>query len=65
MARCRSWGYAIGGQSGYLAEKRLVQIATMGAVTRDMFCSLFDHIARWLTSTPVPVAETPAVALAH
>src|SRR5262249_15856433 len=31
--RCRSWGFAIGGQSSYLAERRLVQIATMGAVS--------------------------------
>lgn len=34
---CRSWGYQIAGQSGYLAERRLVQIAVMGAVsTRDL-----------------------------
>jgi len=63
VARCRSWGYAIGGQSGYLAEKRLVQIATMGAVTRDQFSSLFDHIDSWLHSTPVP--KPGQVALAH
>lgn len=30
---CRSWGYQIAGQSGYLAERNLVQIAVMGAVT--------------------------------
>ena len=34
---CRGWGYQIAGQSGYLAERRLVQIAVMGAVsTRDV-----------------------------
>lgn len=49
VARCRSWGYAIGGQSGYLAERRLVQIATMGAVRREDFASLFDDLARRLT----------------
>ena len=47
VARCRMWGYAIGGQSGYLAEKRMVQIATMGAMTRDMVSPLFGHIDRW------------------
>jgi aspartate aminotransferase-like enzyme len=58
VARCRSWGFAIGGQSGYLAERRLVQIATMGAVTREMFAPLFDHIERYL-------ARSPALALAE
>jgi aspartate aminotransferase-like enzyme len=46
VARCRSWGFAIGGQSGYLAERRLVQIATMGAVTREMCAPLFERLAR-------------------
>ncbi len=50
--RCRGWGFAIGGQSGYLAERRLVQIATMGAVTRDMFAALFDHIEHYLERAP-------------
>jgi aspartate aminotransferase-like enzyme len=44
IARCRSWGYAIGGQSGYLAERRLVQIATMGAVTREECAALFERL---------------------
>ena len=52
VARCRSWGFAIGGQSGYLAERRLVQIATMGAVTRELFAPLFDHIENYLTRSP-------------
>jgi aspartate aminotransferase-like enzyme len=52
VARCRSWGFAIGGQSGYLAERRLVQIATMGAVTREMFAPLFDHIEHYLARSP-------------
>jgi aspartate aminotransferase-like enzyme len=47
VARCRSWGYAIGGQSQYLAERRLVQIATMGAVSQQDCAGLFDHLARW------------------
>jgi aspartate aminotransferase-like enzyme len=48
VARCRGWGFAIGGQSQYLAERRLVQIATMGAVSREDCAPLFDHLGRWL-----------------
>lgn len=48
VGRCRSWGFAIGGQSGYLAERRLVQIATMGAVTRDDCVPLFDRLRQYL-----------------
>ncbi len=62
VSRCRSWGFAIGGQSGYLAERRLVQIATMGAVTHEMFAPLFDHIEQWLDSKKP--AAVPALALA-
>jgi aspartate aminotransferase-like enzyme len=49
VARCRSWGFAIGGESTYLAERRFVQIATMGAVTRAMVMPLFDRMGRWLS----------------
>jgi len=55
--RCRAWGFAIGGESAYLAHRRLVQIATMGAITCDMFSSLFDHLETWLARSPV-LAET-------
>jgi aspartate aminotransferase-like enzyme len=48
VARCLAWGFAIGGQSLYLAERRFVQIATMGAVTREMVTPLFGRLARWL-----------------
>jgi aspartate aminotransferase-like enzyme len=48
VARCREWGFDIGGQSGYLAERRLVQIANMGAVRRDELAPLFAHLGRWL-----------------
>lgn len=48
VERCLSWGIAIGGQSGYLAERRLVQIATMGAVTQRMCQTLFDYLAEWM-----------------
>jgi aspartate aminotransferase-like enzyme len=53
VERCGAWGYAIGGQSGYLAERRLVQIATMGAVTIEELAGLFEELGRWLTRTVV------------
>jgi aspartate aminotransferase-like enzyme len=52
VERCLSWGIAIGGQSGYLAERRLVQVATMGAVTREMCGALFQHLEDWLRPEP-------------
>jgi aspartate aminotransferase-like enzyme len=52
VARCHFWGYAIGGQSGYLAEQRLVQIATMGAVTREACAPLFEHLEDFLVRRP-------------
>jgi aspartate aminotransferase-like enzyme len=52
VARCHFWGYALGGQSGYLAERRLVQIATMGAVTRDLCAPLFSHLENAFTARP-------------
>jgi aspartate aminotransferase-like enzyme len=44
VERCRKWGFAIGGQSGYLAQRRLVQIATMGAVTPEDCAPLFEYL---------------------
>jgi aspartate aminotransferase-like enzyme/N-acyl-L-homoserine lactone synthetase len=52
VSRCQSWGFEIGGQSQYLAERRLVQIATMGAVRREDCERLFKHLARWLQKAP-------------
>jgi aspartate aminotransferase-like enzyme len=49
VKRCCSWGYAIGGESAYLSRRRLVQIATMGAVRWDMFAGLFDRLESWLS----------------
>ena len=49
VSRCRAWGFAIGGQSRYLAERRLVQIATMGAIGQEDFAPLFDRLGRWLS----------------
>jgi aspartate aminotransferase-like enzyme len=48
VERCRAWGFAIGGQSGYLAERRFVQIATMGAVTRADCAPLFLQLRKTL-----------------
>jgi aspartate aminotransferase-like enzyme len=50
--RCLSWGVAIGGQSGYLAERRLVQIATMGAVTQEMCSTLLERLQSSLKPEP-------------
>jgi aspartate aminotransferase-like enzyme len=61
VARCRQWGFAIGGQSGYLAQRRLVQIATMGAVTWEMCAPLFEHLQQWLRRSP-ELAEATAPA---
>jgi aspartate aminotransferase-like enzyme len=55
VACCRSWGFSIGGQSSYLAERRFVQVATMGAVSRKDFIPFFDHLGRWLTRHAVLV----------
>ncbi len=61
--RCLSWGIAIGGQSGYLAQKRLVQIATMGAVTQSMCEALFQRLADYFAREPalatVPCCSRP------
>ena len=61
VERCLSWGIAIGGQSSYLAERRLVQIATMGAVTRRLCDALFERLERWLARRQ-EVAEALEVA---
>jgi aspartate aminotransferase-like enzyme/N-acyl-L-homoserine lactone synthetase len=58
VARCRAWGFAIGGQSAYLAQRRLVQIATMGAVTHQKLTPLFEQLEHWLNrSAALALAE--------
>jgi aspartate aminotransferase-like enzyme len=52
VARCQTWGFLIGGQSGYLMEQRLVQIANMGNICRADLERLFDHLERWLSRQP-------------
>lgn len=44
--KCLASGVAIGGQSGYLAQRGLVQIATMGAVTRRMCDTFFERLVQ-------------------
>jgi aspartate aminotransferase-like enzyme len=48
VARCHFWGYSIGGASGYLQNRRFVQIATMGAIKQEEFTGLFDHLREYL-----------------
>lgn len=45
LARCNELGYRIGGESGYLATRGLVQIATMGAVFSGQINALFDQLS--------------------
>ncbi|MBX3399115.1 MAG: alanine--glyoxylate aminotransferase family protein [Gemmataceae bacterium] len=44
VSMCGAWGYQIAGQSGYLAERRLVQLAVMGHVTRADLEPLLDRL---------------------
>ena len=46
VTRCLGWGFHIAGHSGYLAERGLVQIATMGASHRDDVERFFDRLER-------------------
>jgi aspartate aminotransferase-like enzyme len=48
VTRCETWGFLIGGQSGYLAEQRLVQIANMGAISQEELDRLFVRLEVWL-----------------
>ena len=45
VTHCRNLGYLIAGQSGYLAERNLVQIAVMGDVGREHIDGLFTALA--------------------
>ena len=48
VSRCETWGFLIGGQSGCLAEQRVVQIANMGAISRDDLERLFSRLETWM-----------------
>jgi aspartate aminotransferase-like enzyme len=45
VARCSGWGFEIAGHSDYLTQRNLVQIATMGNVSRKDCLRFFDHLA--------------------
>jgi aspartate aminotransferase-like enzyme len=45
VQQCKDWGFQIAGQSGYLADRGLVQIAVMGAVTKAQIKPLLDKLA--------------------
>jgi hypothetical protein len=45
VARCRAAGFDLGGESRYLARRRLAQIATMGATTRADIAALVSFLA--------------------
>ena len=44
VAKCHRWGFQIAGQSGYLAERGLVQIAVMGHVSDEEIEPLIAHL---------------------
>lgn len=44
---CLKLGFRIGGESGYLAKRGFVQIATMGAVKDYHIEELFERLAAW------------------
>jgi aspartate aminotransferase-like enzyme len=46
VSRCAGWGYQVAGHSGYLAERGLVQVATMGAIRRADVAGFFDRLER-------------------
>ncbi|MFO0937473.1 MAG: aminotransferase class V-fold PLP-dependent enzyme [Gemmataceae bacterium] len=46
VAKCASWGFQIAGQSGYLAERGLVQIAVMGDITDEQLDPLIANLKR-------------------
>jgi aspartate aminotransferase-like enzyme len=44
VQQCKDWGFQVAGQSGYLADRGLVQIAVMGAVTKAQIKPLLDKL---------------------
>ena len=64
VARCHFWGFSIGGASGYLQERHLVQIATMGAVRQQDVAPLFEHLRSAFGRRP-QTADFPLSAFAR
>jgi len=55
---CESWGFEISGLSGYLLDRGIVQIATMGAVTRRDCARLFAKLRTWMAQMRGENVET-------
>ena len=55
--RCRDFGYAVGGQSGYLSRRNWCQLATMGELSIDDCRPLFDRLADWFEQDRAFAAE--------
>lgn len=47
IAKCREYGFAVGGESGYLKRRQWCQIATMGDLSIEDCRPLFDRLAAW------------------
>ncbi|HTQ78379.1 MAG TPA: aminotransferase class V-fold PLP-dependent enzyme, partial [Thermoanaerobaculia bacterium] len=48
LDRGQGWGFALAGQSRYLAERRLVQIATMGVLSKKDLAPFFARLESYL-----------------
>ena len=59
IERCRDFGYAVGGESGYLRRRNWCQLATMGDLSIDACRPLFDHLAAWLSHERPPIGIAP------
>jgi aspartate aminotransferase-like enzyme len=60
VQRCRSWGFTIGGESAYLSQRRLVQIATMGAISWEMVAPLFESLRQVKNPHPQELTRNEA-----
>jgi len=47
---CMAWGFEISGMSGYLLDRGVVQIATMGSVTQRDCARLFSRLRSWTSA---------------
>jgi aspartate aminotransferase-like enzyme len=52
---CRSWGFEVGGMSGYLERRGWAQIATMGTVREREVRLFLTRIARWMSAAAAVV----------
>jgi aspartate aminotransferase-like enzyme len=56
VARSRRAGFEIAGESQYLRDRGLLQLATMGDVSMDHVRSFFDHFEEWMRESRQPAA---------